>query len=199
MARRQSSHYGQKILKGGLLRPGIRPGARRAVSGNQDTQGIRFNVPALAAARIAEDASKFKEAQAGNALVAVAHGGGNQAGRMGGAQHGVILAERQGYADEVTVLKGAQRQSVLHLGDGAVRGFGGDELDGLGFIKSQGRQLAAQLHLEVIGRIHRGFRHEGAGEAGRYAVQAENAHDFLQKVARAREIQAVGGDQPAFR
>ena len=198
MARRQSSHHGQKVLKGGLLRPGVRPGARRAVPGNQDAQGIRFNVPALAAARIAEDAAKFKEAQAGHTLVAVAHGGGNQAGRMGGTQHGVILAERQGHADEVTVLKGAQGQGILHLGDGAVRGFRGDELDGLGFIKSQGRQLAAQLHLEIVGRIHRGFRHEGAGEAGRYAVQAEDAHDFLQQVARTREVQAVGGDQPAF-
>ena len=118
---------------------------------------------------------------------------------MGGTQHGVILAERQGHADEIPFLKGTQGQGILHLGDSAVRGFRGDELDGLGFIKSQGRQLAAQLHLEIIGRIHRGFRHEGAGEAGRYAVQAENAHDFLQKVARAREIQAVGGDQPAFR
>ena len=27
----------------------------------------------------------------------------------------------------------------------------------------------------------------------------EDAHDFLQQVARTREVQAVGGDQPAFR
>ena len=110
----------------------------------------------------------------------------------------MVFAERKGHADDVAFLKGAYRQGVLHLGDGAVRGFGSDELDGLGFIKPQGGQLPAQAHLEVVGQVHGGFRHEGAPEPGGDAVQAEHAHDFFQKVAGAGEVQPMRRNQPVF-